>query len=290
MATPLAFIGTGIMGLPMAAHLLSAGHPLTVHTRTKSKAESLLVQGAKWADSPAAAARAAEVIFLNLPDTADVERVVGGDNGILSVVRPGQVVVDHSTISPAATRALAQALAGKGAFFLDAPVSGGDVGARNATLSIMVGGDAGAFERVRPLLARLGKTITHTGGSGTGQLTKLVNQVLVSGTLLAVCEALAFAADSGLDAQKTLECVSAGAAGSWQLQNLGPRIVKGDFAPGFMISLMHKDLRLVAEAMQAVGLTLPLASLAHHQFAAAESAGLGKEGTQAVYRMVGRTG
>jgi 3-hydroxyisobutyrate dehydrogenase len=288
MSTTLAFIGTGIMGLPMATHLLNAGHPLTVHTRTRAKAQALFDQGAKWADSPAAAAQAADVIFLNLPDTPDVEKVIAGHGGIVYVARPNQIIIDHSTISPAAARNLAALFSKQGASFLDAPVSGGDVGARNASLSIMVGGDEAAFQRALPLLQLLGKTITHTGPSGSGQLTKLVNQVLVGGTLLAVCEALVFASRNGLDLQKTLDCVSAGAAGSWQLQNLGPRIVRGDFDPGFMIDLMHKDLRLLLEASQHSNLTLPLASLAHQQFSAAQSAGLGRQGTQAVYAVLDR--
>lgn len=285
MSISTAFIGTGIMGLPMATHLLNAGLPLTIHTRTKVRAQSLLDRGAHWAETPAEAARRAEVIFLNLPDTPDVEKVV---LGLAESLRPGQIIVDHSTISPSATRALAEKVARRGAQFLDAPVSGGDIGARNATLSIMVGGDAAAFEKVKPLLHHLGKTIIHTGASGTGQLTKLVNQILVSGTLLAVCEALTFALKNGLDAQRTLAAVGAGAASSWQLQNLGPRIVEGDFAPGFMVSLMHKDLRLLIEAMHAAGMSLPLTSLAHHFFAEADSSGLSSQGTHAVFQVVQR--
>src|SRR3954451_3691198 len=172
----LAFIGTGIMGAPMAGHLLSAGHAVRVHTRTRSRADDLLRRGATWADAPADAARNADVVFVNVPDTPDVEAVLLGDRGVLSVSRAGLVVVDHSTISPSATRRMAAARAGRGATLLDAPVSGGDVGAKNATLSIMVGGDEAVFTRVRPLLERLGKTITYCGPSGSGQLTKLVNQ------------------------------------------------------------------------------------------------------------------
>ena len=286
MTQRVAFIGTGIMGAPMAGHLLAAGHPLTVHNRTREKARHLLDRGAAWADSPADAARAADVVFVNVPDTPDVEAVVLGARGVLSAARAGLVVVDHSTISPSATRRMAEALSARGAAFLDAPVSGGDVGARNATLSIMVGGDGPALARIRPLLARMGKTITHCGPSGSGQLTKLVNQILVSVTNLAVCEALAFARRSGLDPQKTIAALGGGAAGSWQLANLGPRMVAGDFAPGFMIDLQVKDLRLVLESAKDIGMTPAAVQVVTRLFEAAQAQGRGREGTQALFAMV----
>ena len=282
----LAFIGTGIMGAPMAGHLLAAGHKVRIHTRTKAKAQDLLRRGATWADSPADAAREADVVFVNVPDTPDVEAVVLGERGIVSAARKGLVVVDHSTISPSATRRMNDALRSRGATLLDAPVSGGDVGARNATLSIMVGGDEAAFGRVRPLLEKLGKTITHCGPSGAGQLTKLVNQILVSVTNLAVCEALAFAKKSGLDLNKTIGALSGGAAGSWQLANLGPRMVAGDFAPGFMIDLQVKDLRLVMEAAREVGMDPGAAALVKRLFETGQAQGRGREGTQALFAVV----
>jgi 3-hydroxyisobutyrate dehydrogenase len=241
MEKRVSFIGMGIMGLPMAGHLLAAGHAVTVHSRTKSKAESLLAKGAKWAMSPAEAARQAEVLFVCVTDTPDVRDVLLREGGVIEAAREGLVVVDHSTISPTATREMSAELAKKGVVMLDAPVSGGDVGARNATLSIMVGGPADVFANVESLLRVMGKTITHCGESGAGQLTKLVNQILVSVTNLAVSEALVFARSNGLDAHKTLSAVSGGAAGSWQLQNLGPRMLEGDFAPGFTIDLQQKD-------------------------------------------------
>jgi 3-hydroxyisobutyrate dehydrogenase len=283
-----AFVGTGIMGGPMAGHLLKAGVKLTVHNRTRAKAQALLDAGAAWADSPAAAARSARFVFINVTDTPDVERVVLGPGGVIEADVPGQIVIDHSTISPAATRKMAEALAGKGKVFLDAPVSGGDVGARNATLSIMVGGDRAAFEAVEPLLRHMGKTITHCGGSSTGQLTKLVNQVLVSVTNLAVCEALALARSSGLDAEKTIAAVGGGAAGSWQLQNLGPRMLKGDFAPGFTIDLQLKDLRLVAEAAAGVKTPLPALALVQQLFTSAAANGEGQNGTQGLFKVLER--
>jgi 3-hydroxyisobutyrate dehydrogenase len=282
----LAFIGTGIMGAPMAGHLLSAGHRLIVHTRTRSRADDLLRRGAAWADSPAAAARDADVVFVNVPDTPDVEAVVLGERGILSAARAGLVVVDHSTISPSATRQMSEALAARGAALLDAPVSGGDVGARNATLSIMVGGDEAAFRRVRLLLEKLGKTITHCGPSGAGQLTKLVNQILVSVTNLAACEALTFAKRSGLDLNKTIAALSGGAAGSWQWTNLAPRMAAGDFAPGFMIDLQVKDLRLVMEAAREIGMDPGAANLVKLLFEAGQAQGRGRQGTQALFAVV----
>ena len=274
------------MGAPMAGHLLAAGHPLVVHNRTRSKADFLIARGARWAESPEEAATGAEVVFLNLPDTPDVEKVVLGQRGLIGALRDGQVVVDHSTISPAATKRIAERVKGKGAFFLDAPVSGGDVGAKNATLSIMVGGDGAAFEKVRPMLGLMGKTIVHCGESGTGQLTKLANQALVAGTLLAVAEAITFARKNGLDVSKALALLGGGAGASWQLNNLGPKIAAGDFAPGFMIELMNKDLRLLAEAAEESGAKLPGSELAQRLFGEAQNSGLGRQGTQAIYQVL----
>ena len=288
MSTRIAFIGLGIMGEPMAGHLLAAGHTLVLFTRTKKRAESLLKRGATWASSPAEAATAADIVFICVTDTPDVEAIVLGDHGLIHAARAGLVIVDHSTISPSATRQFAEALAIKGTRFLDAPVSGGDIGARNATLSIMVGGDEAAYQHALPLLGLMGKTITHCGPSGNGQLTKLVNQVLVSVTNLAVCEALTFALNNGLDPQKTIQAVGGGAAGSWQLANLGPKMIAGDFAPGFMIDLQQKDLRLVMETAGESRTPLPAVSLVHQLFAAAQADGRGKEGTQALFAVMKR--
>jgi 3-hydroxyisobutyrate dehydrogenase len=270
----------------MAGHLLDAGVPLTVHTRTKSKADPLLARGARWADTPADAARGAGTIFLCLPDTLDVEAVVTGEQGVLAVASRDAVLVDHSTISPTATRQFADRARQRGVWLLDAPISGGDVGAKNATLSIMVGGDAAAFQRVLPLLQLMGKTITHCGPSGTGQLTKLVNQILVTINNLATCEALVFAKRNGLDPEKTISALAGGAAGSWQWANLGPRMVKGDFAPGFMIDLVIKDMRLVADAVRDSKLDLPAVSLVHHLFVQLQQSGHGRDGTQALFAIV----
>jgi 3-hydroxyisobutyrate dehydrogenase len=284
--TRLAFIGLGIMGKPMAGHLLAAGYPLTVFTRSKARADELLARGARWADTPAAAAAAADVVFVCVTDTPDVQAVLLGDTGVIHSARKGLIVVDHSTISPDATRKFAEQLLAKGTLLLDAPVSGGDLGAKNATLSIMVGGDASAFECVTPLLQKMGKTLTHCGPSGAGQLTKLVNQVLVGVTNLAVCEALTLATAGGLDAAKTIGAVAGGAAGSWQLSNLGPRMIAGDFAPGFMIDLQYKDLRLVLEAAANAGVKLETTSRVTELFAKARDQGRGREGTQALFEIV----
>jgi 3-hydroxyisobutyrate dehydrogenase-like beta-hydroxyacid dehydrogenase len=286
MPKNLAFIGLGIMGLPMASHLLAGGHQVTVHSRTKSKALPLLDKGAAWADSPAAAVKSADVVFVCVTDTPDVRAVLLQAGGVIEAARAGLIVVDHSTISPSATRDMASELGRKQTILLDAPVSGGDVGARNATLSIMVGGDEGAFKSVEPLLLHMGKTITHCGPSGAGQLTKLVNQILVSVTNLAVSEALVFARNNGLDAEKTVAALSGGAAGSWQLANLGPRMLKGDFAPGFTIDLQQKDLRLVLEAAANAKTPLPALALVHQLFTSAQAAGRGRDGTQALFSVV----
>ena len=280
------FIGLGIMGLPMAGHLLDAGCLLHVHTRTKAKAQALLDRGAIWCEAPADVSSRSEHLFLCLPDTPDVEAVVLGERGVLANPHRRMVVVDHSTISPAATRKMAETAASRGVSFLDAPVSGGDVGAKNATLSIMVGGDEAAFARTKPLLERMGKTITHCGPSGAGQLTKLVNQILVTTNLLATCEALTFARANGLDLDKTIPALAGGAAGSWQWANLGPRIIKDDFVPGFMIDLVTKDLRLIAEALRDPKLDLPALALVHHLFTEAQKTGHGRDGTQALFKIV----
>jgi 3-hydroxyisobutyrate dehydrogenase len=286
MSQRLAFIGLGVMGAPMAGHLLAAGNKVTVNSRTKAKADALVAEGATWAASPANAARDADVVFTCVPDTPDVEKVLLGDAGVIQSIKKGAIVVDHSTISPSATRRFAEQLAAKGATLLDAPISGGDVGARNATLAIMVGGDKPAFTRVEPLLKLMGKTITHCGPSGSGQLTKAVNQILVSVTNMAVCEALVFAKRNGLDLAKTIEAVAGGAAGSWQLANLGPRMIKHDFKPGFTIDLQQKDLRIILESAEESRASVPAASLVHQLFTAAQAAGHGKDGTQALFTVL----
>lgn len=283
----IGYIGLGIMGSAMAANLRKAGFHLLVWNRTRSKAETFVRDGGEPVDSPAAmAARQPDVICINVTDTPDVEAVIFGENGIAKTAQPGLIVVDHSTISPAATRAFAQRLAQQGVTLLDAPVSGGDVGARNGTLSIMVGGDAAAFERCRPVFEAVGKTIHHVGESGTGQACKACNQVAVVNALQGVCEAIALARASGLDVMKMIEVVSGGAGGSWQLANLGPRIAAGDFAPGFMIDLVVKDLAIVADAARQWHLPLDGTALAQRRFVQLAQQGHGRLGTQALAKSV----
>jgi 3-hydroxyisobutyrate dehydrogenase len=282
----IAFIGLGIMGLPMAEHLVAAGHSARVHSRTKSKANSLIARGATWCDTASDAASGSDFVFICVTDTPDVEQVIAGEHGLMHSIRAGQIIIDHSTISPIVTAHLADSVAKSGAQLLDAPVSGGDIGARNATLSIMVGGDAAAFEKTLPLFRAMGKTITYCGKSGNGQLTKMVNQILVAGTLLAVAEAVVFAQKSGLNVSSALEAVGGGAAASWQLQNLGPKMVAGDFRPGFMIDLIQKDLRIVMDSADHFGTSLPNSALVHQLFTAAQAAGHGREGTQAIFTVL----
>jgi 3-hydroxyisobutyrate dehydrogenase len=285
---PVGFIGLGIMGRPMAGHILKGGHPLTVFNRTRSKTAELQAQGAAVASSPAEVAARSAIVITMVTDTPDVEAVVAGPGGILEGIRPGSIVVDMSTISPKTERALDEELRARGAALVDAPVSGGDVGARNATLAIMAGGDRQAFDRVLPVLRLLGKTITHCGPTGSGQIAKLANQILVSVTLLAVSEALVFARKNDLDPSTLIEAVSGGAAQSWQLTNLGPRIIKRDFAPGFMIDLVQKDLRLVLEACSYADVSLPATGLVHQLFGSAQAHGSGREGTQGLAKVLER--
>ena len=285
---PVGFIGLGIMGRPMAGHILKGGHPLSVFNRTRSKTVEFQAQGAAVAGSPAEVAARSEIVVTMVTDTPDVEAVVAGPGGILEGIRPGSIVVDMSTISPKTERSLDQKLRARGAALVDAPVSGGDVGAREATLAIMAGGDREAFDRVLPILRLLGKTITHCGPTGSGQTAKLGNQILVSVTLLAVSEALVFARKNGLDPSTLIEAVSGGAAQSWQLTNLGPRIIKRDFAPGFMIDLVQKDLRLVLEACSHADVSLPATALVHQLFGSAQAHGSGREGTQGLAKVLER--
>ena len=282
------FIGLGIMGRPMAGNILKAGYPLTVYNRTRSKSEEFASQGAKVAETPAQVAESSEIVITIVSDSPDVEEVVAGPQGVLEGIAPGSIVVDMSTISPAVERELDGSLRAKNCLLVDAPVSGGDVGARNATLAIMVGGDPQALERVRPVLEVMGQSITYCGPVGSGQLAKLCNQILVSANLLGVCEAIIFARKNGLDPQVMIEAVKGGAAGSWQLANLGPRIVARDFAPGFMVDLIQKDLRLVLETAASGNACLPATALVQQLFGSAQAHGSGREGTQSLAKALER--
>ncbi|MBN1517785.1 NAD(P)-dependent oxidoreductase [Candidatus Sumerlaeota bacterium] len=281
----IGFIGLGIMGRPMALNLLKAGFELTVYNRTASKCETLREAGADVASSPAEAARGADAVITIVSNTCDVEEVLLGPQGVHQGIASGAVVIDMSTISPIATEQFARRFEELGVSMLDAPVSGGDTGAQAGTLSIMVGGPAEAFQRCLPVFQAMGKTITHIGPSGHGQKTKLVNQVLGAGTCMAMVDAVRLMQKSGLDCDKAIQALAGGAAGSWQWSNLAPRVVAEDFAPGFMIKLLSKDLRLVEELARSLNLELPIQQETAQCFFKAEASGLGDLGTQGVYRL-----
>ena len=284
MDKKIGFIGMGIMGKPMSLNLLKAGFDVTVYNRTESKTAEPVSQGAKKADTPAEAAADSTVVITIVSDTPDVESVILGENGVIESISPDSVVIDMSTISPEATREIAARLKEKGAYMLDAPVSGGEQGAIDGTLSIMTGGDTAIFERCLPVLQAMGKNVIHVGSNGMGQTVKLVNQILVTGTLNSVVEALIFAQKSGVDLVKAIDAVKGGAAGSWQLANLAPRIIERDFRPGFMIDLLVKDLNLVTGSAGKMGIDLPVTNRIKEMYETLQVEGEGKNGTQALIK------
>ncbi|HQY95026.1 NAD(P)-dependent oxidoreductase [Caldilinea sp.] len=284
MSERLGFIGLGIMGQGMAANLLNAGFPLTVWNRTVTRMQDLVGQGAHAGASPADVAERSDIVVICVSDTADVQEVVLGEHGVIHGARSGALVIDCSTISPQATRDMALALSEVGIFMLDAPVSGGSEGAAKGALSIMVGGEREQFERALPLFQAMGKTITHIGGHGAGQTAKLVNQVLVVGNCIAMCEALLFAQAGGVDLQKTYNAISQGAAGSWMFTNRAPQIMQRDWRPGFTIDLQQKDLRLVLEAADDLGVPLPVTSLVFQLYRTLQMQGSGSDGNHALVK------
>lgn len=284
MTSNIGFIGLGIMGRGMTHNLLNKGHRVTIWNRTPARMEEFVRVGATAANSPADLAAQCDVILICVSDTPDVEAVILGENGVFAGVKSGSLVVDHSTISPQATKEMAEKLREKGAAMLDAPVSGGSEGAAKGTLSIMVGGDERDFQRALPVLEAYGKTITHVGPQGAGQMVKLVNQILVVVTELAVCEGLLFAQAGGLDLNKTLDAVKGGAAGSWMLANRGPQMIARDWRPGFTIDLQQKDLRLVLEAADQLGLPLMATGMVFQMYRALQAQGLGSEGNHALVK------
>lgn len=287
----IGFIGTGIMGRSMAGHLLAAGHELHVYNRTRQKAEPLVAAGGHWHDAPGSVAAASAVVITMLGMPADVEEVYCGGGavpagqGILDRAVPGTLLIDMTTSSPTLAARIAAAAAARGLDAIDAPVSGGDVGARNAALVIMAGGTAAAFERARPLFARLGKSATLLGPAGAGQRCKLANQVAVAVGMVAWCESLAHARAGGLDPALVQQVLSGGAAGSWALTNLAPRAIAGDFAPGFFVRHLVKDIRLAREAAEETGIELPGLATAERLYDAVMAGGWGDEGTQALLRL-----
>jgi 3-hydroxyisobutyrate dehydrogenase len=280
--TRVGWIGTGVMGASMCSHLLAAGYPTTVTTRTRGRADSLIGAGAAWAATPGAVAAASDVVFSMVGYPQDVHEVLLGSDGALSGASPGLVLVDMTTSEPSLAVAVAEEAGECGVHVLDAPVSGGDVGARNATLSIMVGGPPDVFEALRPCFEVMGQTIILQGHHGAGQHTKMVNQILVAGTMVAMSEALLYAARTGLDVEAVLGSVSSGAAGSWALTNLAPRVVAGNFAPGFFVDHLIKDLGIALAEAKRARLALPGLALANQLYIALQAQGHGRDGTQAL--------
>jgi 3-hydroxyisobutyrate dehydrogenase len=287
-STRVGWIGIGVMGSSMLGHLLSGGYAATVYTRTRERAEPLVEQGADWAASPAAVAEASDVVFTMVGFPADVREVVLGPDGVLSAARPGSVVVDMTTSEPSLAVEIFEAGRARDVATLDAPVSGGDVGARNAALSIMVGGDEATVERVRPLLELMGTTIVHQGPAGAGQHTKMVNQTLIATGMIGVCEALLYAFKTGLDPERVLASVGGGAAGSWSLTNYAPRMLKGDFAPGFYVEHFLKDMEIALAEARRMDLALPGLALAHELYLALRAQGGGRNGTQSLILALAR--
>ncbi len=283
----IGWIGTGVMGVSMARHLMTAGHPLIIHTRTHERAEPLLAAGAQWAESPLAVAERAEIVCSMVGYPQDVEVTHLGPQGTLSAAKAPALLIDFTTSSPALAQRIAERGAALGTQAIDAPVSGGDIGARNGTLSIMCGGTEAAFQAARPVLDLLGKTVVLQGPAGSGQHTKMVNQLLIAGTMLGMAEALSYAKRAGLNPETVLQSVGGGAAASWSLTNLAPRILKSDFAPGFFIEHFLKDLRIALDEARALGLDLPCATAAERTYRALAEAGYARAGTQAIVHAYG---
>ncbi len=282
--TSIAFIGTGVMGRSMASHLLKGGYKVTVYNRTKEKAESLLEKGATWADSPGEAARGANVVFTIVGYPHDVEEVYLSSGGIMDNAEEGTYFVDMTTSTPSLAAKLYEEAKKRGMHSLDAPVSGGDIGARDARLAVMVGGDEEAFLAVKPLLELLGTNIVYQGNAGAGQHTKMCNQIAIASTMMGVAEAMVYAKKAGLDPENVLKSISTGAAGSWNLSNLAPKMLKGDFEPGFYIKHFIKDMRIALEEAEKMGMDAPALSLAKSLYEQLAEQGEENSGTQALYK------
>ena len=281
----IGFVGTGVMGLSMARNLMRAGHRLIVHNRTAHRAQPLLDEGALWASTPGEAAAKSDAVITIVGFPRDVESVYLGEAGILESASPGTLLIDMTTSSPLLAKKLHDEAEARGLAMIDAPVSGGDRGAREASLSIMVGGDEEAFEAAQPLLRAMGKNIVLQGGPGSGQHTKMANQITIASGMVGVCEALAYAKRAGLDARRVLDSISGGAAGSWSLSNYGPRILEGDFQPGFYVKHFVKDMDLAAQSAREMGLEAPGLDLALGLYRELLDGGWGDEGTQALFRL-----
>ena len=280
------YIGLGLMGKSIARNILKAGFPLTIHNRSRLAVDELAAEGAQAASSPAEVAARVDVVFTNLPDTPDVEHVVLGPNGIASGAHPGLIWVDNSTIKPAAARSLAAQLTALGMLSLDAPVSGGDVGARNGTLAIMVGGPAEALESVMPVFQAMGKTVTHVGAAGAGQVAKAANQIMVAAQMVAMGELLIFSQKAGVDPQKVVQAIKGGAAQCWTLDIKPPRLFAGNRLPGFKSQMMAKDLNIILETAREYGIPLPSAALDAQLYNAMLQNGMGDLDNSAVLGMI----
>jgi 3-hydroxyisobutyrate dehydrogenase len=280
--TPLGWIGTGVMGTSMCGHLLDAGFTVSIYSRTRAKAEKLLARGARWADSPRKVAEASQIVFTMVGYPADVRQVVLGSDGALAGCRAGSVLVDMTTSEPSLAREIAELAAARGVTSLDAPVSGGDIGAREARLSIMIGGDADAVEALRPCWQAMGKTFVRQGNPGAGQHTKMVNQLLIATNMIGVCEALLYGDKAGLDLETAMKSVASGAAASWSLSNLAPRIMAHDFAPGFFVEHFLKDMGIALAEAKRMGLVLPGLAMAEQLYLSVKALGHGRDGTQAL--------
>jgi len=278
----IGWIGTGVMGASMAGHLHAAGHELSVFNRTRAKADALLADGASWCDTPAAVAANSEIVFSIVGFPCDVESTYLGNDGVLAADGPCRIVVDMTTSQPSLAVKIEESAAAKNIGSLDAPVSGGDVGARNAALAIMVGGKQAVFDEVQPLFELMGKNIALMGGCGAGQHTKMCNQILISGTMVGVCESLMYASTVGLDQQAVIDVIGSGAASSWAINNLGPRIVQKDYDPGFYVEHFIKDMGIALEEAAALDLALPGLALVHQLYTAVKAQGHGRDGTQAL--------
>jgi 3-hydroxyisobutyrate dehydrogenase len=280
--TRVGWVGTGVMGRWMCQHLMTKGYKATVYNRSKEKAQPLLEAGAAWGETPKAVAERSDVVYAIVGFPRDVREVFLGPQGALAGSKAGAILVDMTTSEPSLAREIYEAAKAKGVASVDAPVSGGDVGARNAALSIMVGGDADAVEAVRPLLECMGKTIVHQGPAGAGQHTKMVNQVLIASGMIGVCEALLYGYKAGLDLKTVLQSVGGGAAASWSLNNLGPRIIDRNFEPGFFVEHFLKDMRIALDEAERMNLALPGLALAKQLYEAVRAQGYGRKGTHAL--------
>ncbi|MGI6783551.1 MAG: NAD(P)-dependent oxidoreductase [Aminivibrio sp.] len=283
--TVVGFAGLGVMGQSMAGHILDAGYDLLVYNRTKEKAKNLIERGAVWKDDPRSLAEGSDVVITMVGYPADVEQVYLGKGGLLEGARPGAVLIDMTTSSPGLAVKIAEAARAKGVDVLDAPVSGGDRGAREATLSIMVGGDEKVFNDMAPLFNIMGKGIVLQGGPGSGQHTKMSNQIAIASGMMGVCEAVVYAKKAGLDPDRVLSSISAGAAGSWSLSNLAPRMLKGDFAPGFFVKHLIKDMKIALEEARAMGMETPGLARTLELYEELAALGYENDGTQALYRL-----